>query len=261
MNKKMEILLVEDDQNDCKTLMCEIDNAPDAFMLIGVTNNASRAFRYVIDTCPDVVILDLELHHGGGDGLEFLKQLKDARIARPPFILVTTNNISPVTHSIARDFGADFIMTKNQEGYSAKSVIDFLKAAKNTIINRKVVGIDDGGDVSPTQKAKRIQRRICVELNNIGISTKSLGYKYLIDAITMVIADPSVRFCDRISESYKKSSSSVERAMQNSINRAWKMTDTDDLFRCYTAKINSDRGVPTLNELIFFYARKITNDL
>ena len=62
MEKKLEILLVEDDQTACKNLIKEIDSNPDDFYLIGITNNASRAFQYVVDTSPDAVILDLELH-------------------------------------------------------------------------------------------------------------------------------------------------------------------------------------------------------
>ena len=73
VQNKLEILLVEDDQTACRDIIQEIDNNPDDFNLIGLTNNSSKAFQYVIETCPDAIILDLELHHGGGDGLDFLK--------------------------------------------------------------------------------------------------------------------------------------------------------------------------------------------
>ena len=45
--------------------------------------------------------------------------------------------------------------------------------------------------------------------------------------------------------------------MQNAINRAWKTTDIDDLLRYYEARINSERGVPTSTEFIYYYANKI----
>lgn len=108
MENVLEILLVEDDPVACNEIICEIDNDPENFRLIGITNNSSRAFQYVADASPDAVILDLELHHGGGDGLDFLRQLKEAQIARPPFILVTTNNISTITHKAARELGTAF---------------------------------------------------------------------------------------------------------------------------------------------------------
>lgn len=261
MDKILEILLVEDDQTACKELVQAVDNNPDDFNLIGITNNSSRAYQYVVESCPDAVILDLELHHGGGDGLEFLKRLKDSQLSRTPFILVTTNNISEVTHEIARKLGADFIMTKSQEGYSAKSVLEFLKITKSVILNRRNQNQSSGFEESPTQAAKRLQRRICLELDKIGISAKSFGYNYLIDAITITIKEPTQHLCDRIAEKHRKSATSVERAMQNAINRAWNTADIQDLLDNYTAKIKSDKGVPTITEFIYYYAQKIKNDL
>lgn len=261
MDRKLEIVLVEDDQTACKELVYEIDNNPDDFVLIGITNNSSRAFQYVTENFPDAVILDLELHHGGGDGLEFLKRLQETNISKKPFILVTTNNVSAITHKVARELGADFIMTKNQEGYSAKSVLDILKLTKSVIINDSSQTQADLNTESPTQAAKRLQRRICSELDKIGISTRALGYTYLIDAITMAVKEHMQNVCDRIGEKYRKSASSVNRAMQNAINRAWSTSDIDELFSNYTAKIQSDKGVPTVTEFISFYAQKIKNDL
>ncbi|MDE7264673.1 MAG: response regulator [Clostridia bacterium] len=261
MEQKLELLLVEDDQNDCKELVNAVDNDPDNFVLIGITNNSARAFQHVIEDKPDAVILDLELHHGGGDGMDFLKRLQEAQLTRPPFILVTTNNISTVTHGIARELGADYILTKNKEDYSAKSVLEFLKIAKTVILKSKLQAALQPEEESPTQKAKRIQRRICSELNAIGISQKSVGYQYLIDAITITIKEPVTRICALIGEKYRKTENSVERAMQNAINRAWSTSDIEDLLEHYTAKIKSDKGVPTITEFIFYYAQQIKNDI
>ncbi len=260
MDRILELLLVEDDQNDCKSFVSAVDNDPDNFSLIGITNNSARAFQYVIDSHPDAVILDLELHHGCGDGLDLLQRIREANLPHVPFILITTNNISTVTHEIAREMGADFIMTKNQENYSAVSVLSFLKITKSVILNRRQQTGAESVEESPTQAAKRIQRRICTELNKVGISQKSIGYKYLIDAITMTIKDPVPRICGVIGEKYRKTESSVERAMQNAINRAWRTSDINELLANYTAKIKLEKGAPTITEFIYYYAQKIKND-
>ena len=149
--------------------------------------------------------------------MNFLKRIKEAKLPRLPFVLVTTNNVSAITHEIARELGADFIMTKNQVGYSAQSVLDFLKIAKNVIINRKNQPLPSDFEESPTQTAQRLQRRICLELDKVGISAKSIGYSYLIDAIAMTVKEPVQHLCDKIGIKYRKSSTSVERAMQNAI--------------------------------------------
>lgn len=66
--------------------------------------------------------------------------------------------------------------------------------------------------------------------------------------------------CDYVARKWGKAESSVERAMQNAINRAWNMADTKELLANYTAIIKSDRGVPTLTEFIYYYAMKIRPD-
>ncbi|MGN1104472.1 MAG: sporulation initiation factor Spo0A C-terminal domain-containing protein [Candidatus Coproplasma sp.] len=261
MDSRLKVLLVEDDQAACKQIIDEVNLNPDDFILIGITNNSTLAFEYVSDKHPDAVILDLELHHGGGDGLDFLQKLKTSHLSHIPFVLVTTNNVSQVTHEIVRSLGADFIMTKNQEGYSAKSVLEFLKITKSVIINRREQIQQNGQGDSPAQTAKKLQQRICRELDKVGVSPKSIGYTYLIDAIAMTVKQPVQHICDRIGEIYRKSAPSVERAMQNAINRAWKTADIQDLLDNYTAKIKSDKGVPTVTEFICYYAQKIKNDL
>ena len=103
MDKKLEILLVEDDPFDRENMLKEIESNSLDFDLIGSTDSSAEAIQIVRNTRPDAVILDLELHQGQGDGLEFLQQLKSVGGLYRPFVLVTTNNISAVTHNLARE--------------------------------------------------------------------------------------------------------------------------------------------------------------
>ena len=258
MDEKLTILLVEDDPQICKELIVEISKDAESFNLVGVTNNSGRALQYVCDTHPDAVLLDLELSEGS-EGIEFLKRLKSVEISRPPFVLVTTNNISTLTHKVAREYGADFIMTKNQEGYSAQSVVDFIKIARTVIISRPKRETLTGGQESDELAERRIQRRISHELDKVGISAKSVGYRYLIDAIMIIMKKPVQHVCRIIGAKYNKTENSVERAMQNAINRAWANSDINDLLANYTARIKSSKGIPTITEFIFFYAQKLNN--
>lgn len=261
MDRELAILIVEDDQQACQELSGYIE-ALDGARLVGSTTTAAEAVTLVSDTMPDVLILDLELHRGGGNGLMVLEQLRQQQLTKVPYVLVTTNNSSAVTYEAVRQLGADFIMAKHQEGYSAKHVVDFLMLLKDTIMSHHhVEKIPAGAPESPAQRQKRTALRIAAELNNIGISPKAVGYAYLADAIGLLISKNMVNITTVISKTYKKTESSVERAMQNAINKAWRTNDIEDLLRYYTAKINSDRGVPTLTEFIYYYANKLKMEL
>lgn len=261
VNDKLSVILVEDDVLACQEFENFIDGVEN-ISLIKTTNSSSKAIEYVQDYLPDVVILDLELHYGSGNGLLFLKELRQLSLNYPPFILITTNNSSSTTYDYARQLGADFIMYKHQEGYSAASVVDVLNMMSSVIKSRKgnVDSLSNAVDETPQEKEKRIIKRICAELDNVSISPKAVGYQYLVDAIFMFIKQPVQNVCVIIGKKYGKTESSVERAMQNAICRAWSTADITDLLTHYTAKISSKKGVPTLTEFICYYANKIKND-
>ena len=214
--------------------------------------------EYIRDYVPDAMILDLELHFGSGSGLQLLNDMQTLKIPYPPYILITTNNSSTTTYEYARQLGADYIMYKHQQDYSPANVIEFLGMMKNVIQNRTPPAHAGATfEEPPIDREKRIMRRITSELNLIGISTKAVGYQYLVDAILLVIKQPTPKLCTIIGEKYGKTESSVERAMQNAICRAWRSSDIDDLLCHYTARIKSDKGVPTLTEFIYYYANKL----
>ena len=99
----------------------------------------------------------------------------------------------------------------------------------------------------------KIQR----ELNSVGISTKVLGYQYLTDAILSAIDNPENNLVSFLSKKYSKSDTSIERAMQNAISRAWRTSDVNYQLTKYTTKISSEKGVPTLMEFVSYYVNKL----
>ncbi|MCL2662810.1 MAG: response regulator [Oscillospiraceae bacterium] len=260
MDKPLTVLLVEDDQEECKSFVRLIDTMEDV-RLIGVTNNETKALEYVKDHLPDAVILDLELHKGKGNGIAFLEALKMMHMKLPPYILVTTHNISRMTHDRVRQEGTDFIMVKSQEDYSTKNVIEFLRSLKKTIheSRKKILQRNGSDEESPHDIKKRLEMRVTAEIDQIGISPKALGRNYLIDAI-MHRADGQHGQVSAIAKKYSKTEASVERAMQNAINKAWSTMHPDDLLLHYTARIHSDKAVPTVTEFICFYANKLKTE-
>ena len=126
MDRKLEIILVEDDHNICREMSDLILNSDD-LILIGVTNDSTEATNIIRDKLPEAIILDLELHNGSGSGLEVLQDLYVSPLPKTPYILLTTNNSSSRTYDLVRKFGADYIRSKHQKNYSSKTVLDFLR--------------------------------------------------------------------------------------------------------------------------------------
>lgn len=260
MRNELSILLIEDDVKTCSEIQNYIDNIDD-INLAGITNNAHDALEMVQAFLPDVILLDLELHQGGGNGLLFLMNLNQLALSIRPYILVTTHNVSEVTFESARHLGADFILAKYESGYSAEYVVEFIRMIKTTLLNRNSAHDAAQASPPPDKLEHKLAQRVQRELSLVGISPKAVAYRYLIDAILITTQRPGASLTHILADKYGKSDASIERAMQNAINRAWRTNDPDDLLKYYTARIRSDRGVPTLMEFIYYYATKIENDI
>ena len=260
-NKTLNILIIEDDVASCRELSLYIEKI-DNMKLIGVTGDSDKGLEIVKSALPDVVILDIELHHGSGNGLLFLAKLNTLQLSMRPYVLITTNNSSNVTYESARQLGADFIMSKHKADYSAQYVIEFIRMIQHTLLTRQPSKNENLTEVDLFEKNLPLYtRRVYRELDWVGISPKNIGYKYLADAILLILKNSSANVYRELAENYKKSDASVERAMQNAINRAWRFSDIEELLTHYTAKIRSEKGVPTTLEFVYYYANKIKTGL
>lgn len=249
---EITILLIEDDENECEALSHSINNR-DSMRLVGITNNVSEAIELVTLHLPDVVILDLELHIGGGNGLDFLSQLQALNLTHEPYILVSTQNSSQLTLEAARLLGADMIIAKYEIGYSAEYVIKTISLLEK-VIQKSSLTDSLFASNSPTEFEHKLRIRIQRELNLVGINQKHKGYRYLTEAILLEYKEPQPNISTLLCPLFDATPKSIERAMQNAINRTWSTADPESLQCHYTAKINTNRGVPTIMEFIHYYA-------
>ena len=256
----LTMLLIEDDPETCEAFAASVERMDD-LTLLGITADADEAIKLIQDYLPEVILVDLELRKGSGSGLDVLRGLKELELPVRPFVMIVTNSISSVTIEYARTLGADYIISKRQGKYSERYVLGFLRPMKDVIQRNYHERASQGTTPeAPSEKKKRIIRRIHTELNNVGINPKALGYKYLTDGILLTIEQPRQYLCKDIAKDCNKTAASVERAMQCAINRAWQITNIDQLLEHYTAPIRSQKGVPTLTEFVFHYATKIGDE-
>lgn len=73
--RELTVLLIEDDKFACEEIRNYIDQLDD-MRLLGITDDSNKALDMVKYCVPDAIILDLELHEGGGNGLFFLSKLR-----------------------------------------------------------------------------------------------------------------------------------------------------------------------------------------
>lgn len=257
-NKVLNVLLVEDDVNECEIYKNIVESRNDV-KLISVTNSSTKAIDELKKHKPEAVILDLELNDGEGSGFDFIEKLKEQKINSLPKIVVTTNVHSDSVYDFCHRNNIDFVFYKGQNNYSRENVINTL-----LLLSR----YESGNAIIQTTKNVNIDDVIICKINNeldlIGIGTHLSGRKYIVDAILYIIkteGEDRISIIQHLVSKYKRSSSTISRAIQNAILHAWRITPIEDLMKYYTARVNYETGIPTPTELLYYYADKIKKEL
>ena len=256
--ESMKLVLIEDDSNECENFR-KISKRRNDIEFSLITNSDIEGLKYLKENEVDGVILDLELNKGSGNSnaFPFIEEVNKLKFKNAPKIVVTTNVYSDSVYDFLHNNGIDLIFYKKQENYFRENVINTLLLLKGYNNNRT-----SGVNIPTKEEANnKISEMINKELDLIGISTHLQGRKYFFDSIYCVLEDESASPMQYLIKKYKKSNSTITRAMQNAILHAWRISAIDDLEKLYTARINYETGVPTPTEFIYYYKDKIKKEL
>ena len=256
-NKTMTLLLIEDNINECNIFKTYVETRNDV-KFIGITNSDIEGFEYITKCSPDAIILDLELQKGSGNetSLNLIEKLSSMDLNPKPKIIVTTVVSSDAIYDYLHEKGVDLIFYKKNKNYSAENVINTLLLLNGYSDQ----SIPQTMNISETP-TNNISNLINKELDLIGVGLHLQGRKYLHDAIYYIITQEqsgsNLTVVQHLVSKYKRSNSTISRAMQNAILHAWRRSSLEDLEKYYTAKINYETGIPTPTEFIYYYADKI----
>lgn len=248
MTNRLNVLIVEDDENDCNALAAEINANADKLCLAGVLKSSSEALSFIRNHKPHAVILDLELQEGSGDGMDLLDKLRSTVLCPKPYIVVNTNNSSKITRDSAKKLGADYTFAKWQKGYSPKMVVNQL-----LLVMPEILDCEEVAPLSENQLENKMRDFVQNEFNKLGVSVKNKGYGYLVDAVLLAANGENESWAKIIGEKIGKKENSVAHAMQYAINNTWTNADINNLQKYYTAPLRKDKCVPTMNEFVFYW--------
>lgn len=247
----MKLMLIEDEKKEQDKFKKLAEKMNDV-TFVKITNSTEEGIKCLKENDIDGVILDLELNSGIGNGFEFLEKLKITKLSKIPKIVVTTNVYSDSVYDYLHQNKVDFIFYKKQENYNVENVINTLLLLNNYTNTAST-------DIKEIEEEKAKQEKL------IGIASHLQGRKYLFDAITYLLSEEGensqVSINQYLLSKHKRPTSTINRAMQNAIVRAWRVTAIEDLEKLYTAHINYNTGVPTPVEFIYYYVEKIKKEI
>lgn len=258
--KPMTLLLIEDSINECIVFENYVKQRNDV-KFVAITNSDIEGLELIKKYSPDAIILDIELHKGSGNATSFnlIETLHKMKFKTKPKIIVTTVVTSNTVYDYLHEKGVDLIFYKKHKNYSVENVINtllLLNDYSEETTTSATIELDNSAELE-----EKISQMINNELDLIGVGLHLQGRKYLHDAIYFVVTqsdkDERITVIQHLISKYKRSSSTISRAMQNAILHAWRRSSLEDLEKYYTARINYETGVPTPTEFVYYYAERV----
>jgi len=250
---RIRLFVCDDNQEFCALLEEYFATTPD-ITVVGVAHNGLEAVPAIIETQPDVVILDIIMPYL--DGIGVLEQLNQAKLKVWPKILMLS---AFGQESFARrviDLGAHYYIVKPFD-------LDLLSARVRQLM---------AGRVLPAPVPLRMEPRVQVRarsldevnhlIRDLGIPPHVKGYRYLGDAILLVLQQPDLLSAitkglyPAVARSNGTTASRVERAIRHAIELAWERA-SDRLYTMFGHTVDRSRGKPTNSEFIALVADRL----
>jgi DNA-binding NarL/FixJ family response regulator len=111
-NSPVRVFIVEDSPLIRKRIMDNLRSIG-GFIVVGFAESEDDAVAAITETEPDVVVTDIRLKEG--NGIEVVRQVRQASLASPPKIYVLSNYATPEYRHECELVGADAFFDKSGE--------------------------------------------------------------------------------------------------------------------------------------------------
>ncbi len=263
--KKIKVGIVDDNKDFCD-VVSDYLKKQDNIELLFVANDGVKATEYLGSGAeiPDVLVLDLIMPHLDGFGV--LEALNTIQLQKYPRVIMTSAVGQDSITQKAMGMGAQYYLVKPVNLGLLTKRINQISESVEKLMNEKESG-ESNLRKSLVLKDSVVNNDLEIDITNliheVGVPAHIKGYKYLRDAIGLVVNNMDLlgavtkELYPTIAAMNNTTASRVERAIRHAIELAWnrgKLETLDSLFG-YTVK--TDKGKPTNSEFIAIIADKL----
>ena len=269
MKEKTTILIADDNADFAKTLVNYLEKEED-MEVIGIAKNGKEACDMVVNTQPDVLLLDVIMPYL--DGIGVLEYINSTEMTKKPMcIMLSAVGQAKITQT-AISLGAEYYVVKP---FDIEVLIKRIKeiknykptTAQNCYSNRetKIPYIDISENNKKDEEV--LEALVTNIIHELGVPAHIKGYQYLREAIRMVIKDIDIinqitkQLYPEIAMKFKTTPSRVERAIRHAIEVAWARGEQGTVESIFGYTISAAKGKPTNSEFIAMIADKLRLEL
>jgi two-component system response regulator (stage 0 sporulation protein A) len=260
----ISVLIGDDNREFCDLLRTYVEGQPD-LRLSGVAHNGTEVLDAISSELPDIIILDIIMPHL--DGIGVLEKLNRTVLPRrPKIIMLTAFGQENITQKVL-EMGADYYVLKPFSLDVLGTRIRQLAGVSPAPITAPILEHPVHGGVAYLPiRQNSLDSDVTNVIQEIGIPAHIKGYRYLREAITMVVKRVELLGCvtkelyPAIARNNQTTSSRVERAIRHAIEVAWVRGNAQVLAGLFGHTVNRERGKPTNSEFIAMVADKLRMD-
>jgi len=269
VNEKIKVLVADDNREFAATLVSYLSKEED-MEVIEVARDGNEAFEKIVNSKPDIVLLDIIMPHL--DGLGVLEKLNEAEMDKKPMCIILSAVGQDKITQKAINLGAQYYIVKPFDIEILVKRIKELKyfqpsQYKNNFVGREIKA--QYIDISPESKKneENLEALVTNIIHEVGVPAHIKGYQYLREAIIMVVNNIDVinqitkQLYPEIAQKYGTTPSRVERAIRHAIEVAWGRGQTETVESIFGYTVSAAKGKPTNSEFIAMIADKLRLEL
>lgn len=258
MNNKISVLIADDNHELSEELSAAIEAQSD-MTLAAAAHDGEEAYKLILETRPDVVILDLVMPKL--DGIGVLKRLNAAPLPKRPKIIVYSVSSVAINMAASVSPGVDYCLLKPQSTdrvcEAARDLVSTARPSVIPIAGKSVSAVENAG------KPADLETVVTDFIHELGVPAHIKGYQYIRSAIMMVVENMDLlnfitkQLYPEIAKAYNTTASRVERAIRHSIEVAWSRGKPEVMNEIFGYTIHTGKGKPTNSEFIAMVADRI----
>ena len=258
MNNKISVLVADDNREVREELSGYIKTQPD-LLLAAEAHDGSEAYNLILETHPDVVVLDLVMPKL--DGIGVLKKLAASPLPKRPKVIVYSASSVAINMAASAAGGVDYCLLKPQSAErvceAVRDLAAVLKPSAVTVIDRTLMAGDG------RKEQMDLETVVTDFIHELGVPAHIKGYQYIRSAIMMVVENMDLlnfitkQLYPEIAKAYGTTASRVERAIRHSIEVAWSRGKPEIMNEIFGYTIHTGKGKPTNSEFIAMVADRI----
>ena len=262
----LNVAIAEDNPKTMELLNDMLENE-DGIQVVGKAETGDEAYKMIINSKPDVVLLDVIMP--GMDGVEVMEKVKtEGNMEKNPFfIMVSAAGSEDVTQD-AFKMGVNYFIMKP---FKKDVVLDKIRRVGSYRARPRGLDLSGGRKIKPYESQleymeQNLENDVTQILHEIGVPAHIKGYQYLRDAIAISVEDQEMLtsvtkvLYPNIAKKHQTTPSRVERAIRHAIEVAWNRGKMETINVIFGYTVSNGKGKPTNSEFIALLSDKIRLD-